>query len=172
MAVKFICDDNLGKLAGYLRILGFDTLFEENIDNNRLLSLASGEERALLSRDRKLSSRSHPYGLLILEDDDPLVQLSMVIQKLDLTINPEAIFTRCSKCNSVCENVPGETLSGKVFPFIIKTQEIIRRCPSCGRFYWKGSHYKALLTRLRAVIDNGRINGTWPGEPGVYDGDG
>ncbi len=161
--MKFICDDNLGKLARYLRVLGFDTHFDESIDDNALLRIAASEERYLLTRDHKLSSKSIPHGLLILENDDPLNQLSIVIQKLDLRIDPRLLFNRCSRCNHLCHIVDKQTISEEVFPFILKTQEIIKQCPSCRRFYWKGSHYKALLGKLRSAIPDENIQGKWPG---------
>ena len=160
--MKFICDDNLGKLASYLRMLGFDTLFEEFIDDNNLLKIASAEERVLLTRDRKLSSRSHPYGFLLIEDDDPSSQLSHAIAKLDLKIDPEKLFDRCSKCNRICEIVDKNEISEEVFPFILKTQEVIKRCPLCKRYYWKGSHYKSILKNLINVIPKEALTGRWP----------
>jgi len=161
--VRFICDDNLGKLARYLRVLGFDTCFDETIADNTLLRIAASEERCLLTRDHKLSSKSVPHGILILENDDPLNQLSIVIQKLNLKIDPELLFNRCSRCNGLCHIVDKRTISEEVFPFILKTQEIIKQCPSCKRFYWKGSHYKALLRKLKSVIPDQILRGEWPG---------
>ncbi|MEE9553418.1 MAG: Mut7-C RNAse domain-containing protein [candidate division Zixibacteria bacterium] len=160
--MKFICDDNLGKLAAYLRILGFDTKFDENIDDAALLRIASGEQRLLLTRDRKLASKSHPYGILILTADDPLRQLSTIIGVLKLIIEVDSLFARCSRCNETCKIVEKNRLSEKIFPYILKTQSIIKRCPSCGRYYWKGSHYKAILKKLKSAIDDKDISGKWP----------
>lgn len=160
--MKFICDDNLGKLARYLRTLGFDTYFDERIDDNGLLRIASSEERYLLTRDHGLSSKSIPHGILILENDEPLNQLSGVIQKLNLRIDPELLFNRCSRCNAICHTVDRSTISDEVFPFILKTQKIIKQCPACKRFYWKGSHYKALLMKLKSAIPDENIQGEWP----------
>lgn len=160
--MKFICDDNLGKLAGYLRILGFDTLFYEDIDDPSILRLAANESRILLTRDNKLADRSIPSGILILKEDSPLKQLSTVVGELKLTVNTDSLFTRCSKCNTPSELVDKNQLADKVFPYILKTQKIIRRCPSCGRYYWKGTHYKALLAKLRAALNDENIMGNWP----------
>jgi len=160
--MKFICDDNLGKLAGYLRLLGFDTLFYSEIDDPKLLKLASAEHRILLTRDRKLKSRSNPYGILVLNMDNPLEQLTRVIREVKLTVDTESLFSRCSRCNTLCIDEPKAGLSDRVFPYILKTQNRISRCPSCGRFYWKGSHYKALLHKLKGVIPIENISGEWP----------
>ena len=156
--MRFICDDNLGKLASYLRILGFDTFFKENIDDNSLLKIASAEKRTLLTRDRKLASRIHPYGIHIIEDDDPLRQLNFVA----LEIDPVNLFNRCSKCNEICGIVNKDEISDEVFPFILKTQDIIKQCPSCKRYYWKGSHYKNILKKLILAIPEKALSGSWP----------
>ena len=160
--MKIICDDNLGKLASYLRMLGFDTHFDENIDDNSLLKTASSEKRVLLTRDRKLTLRTHPYGILLIENDDPLLQLKFVATRLDLKIDPSDLFNRCSKCNETCEIVDKSEISDEVFPFILKTQDTIKQCPSCKRYYWKGSHYKNILKKLISVIPGKALNGTWP----------
>ena len=160
--MRIICDDNLGKLASYLRILGYDTLFEENIDDSSLLKTASADKRILLTRDRKLASRSHPIGFFLIEDDDPLQQLNAVIVGLDMKIDPENLFDRCSRCNRICEVVDKERIKEEVFPFILKTQEVIKRCPSCRRYYWKGSHYKNILKKLIEVIPEKSLTGPWP----------
>ncbi|UCC79425.1 MAG: Mut7-C RNAse domain-containing protein [Candidatus Zixiibacteriota bacterium] len=160
--MKFICDDNLGKLASYLRILGFDTSFDEDIDDNSLLKTASFEKRTLLTRDRKLASRTHPYGFLLIEDDDPLRQLNIVATELDLKVDPRNLFNRCSKCNEICHTVDKDAITEEVFPFILKTQDTIKQCPSCKRYYWKGSHYKNILKKLIAAVPKKALTGTWP----------
>jgi uncharacterized protein with PIN domain len=160
--MKFICDDNLGKLAKYLRILGLDTAFDEITDDTALLRIASSEHRFILSRDHKLTSRTVPDGIMILEHDDPLDQLSDVIKSLKLKIDPDALFNRCSRCNELCRLVDKQEIGQEVFPFILKTHDVIKQCPSCNRFYWKGSHYKALLRRLGSIIPAENLSGDWP----------
>jgi uncharacterized protein with PIN domain len=160
--VKFICDDNLGKLTKYLRILGFDTSFQENFEDNGLLRLADSEQRFLLTRDHNMLGRTHPYGLLLLEDDDPLLQLKTLIEKLSLKIDVGRLFIRCSRCNLICHEVDKSQIANEVFPYILRTQEIISQCPSCRRYYWKGTHYGRLLTKLKSVIPDAVIVGKWP----------
>ena len=159
--MRFICDDNLGKLAKYLRILGFDTHFQEPISNAELLRMAAAEERILLTRDSRLLSASHPFGVLLLGNDSPLEQLSATITRLNLTITPETFFHRCTKCNEICNVVDKALAANHVFPFILQTQEIISQCPSCKRFYWKGTHYTRLSQKLRSVIPDEAIEGRW-----------
>jgi len=160
--MKFICDDNLGKLAAYLRMLGFDTWFEDTIDDNILLKTASAQKRLLITRDSKLAGRTHPYGVLLIKDDDPLEQLKKVIAGLSLTIDSALLFNRCSKCNRICRTVDKDRISDKVFPYILKTQDIIKECPSCKRYYWQGSHYKNILIKLKSTIPADALAGNWP----------
>ncbi len=162
--MRFICDDNLGKLAKYLRILGFDAFFQENVSDPELMRVAAAQERYLLTRDHHLIQFSHPYGILVLEDDDPLGQLSVTVKSLNLRIDPGLLFQRCSRCNEIALPVDRDSVKNQIFPFILRTQNEISRCPSCGRFYWKGSHYKRLLRQLRKAIPDNAIVGPWPGE--------
>jgi hypothetical protein len=162
--VKFSCDDNLGKLAKYLRILGFDTLFKEPIEDADLLRLAASEERFLLTRDHQLLSKTHPYGILVIELDEPLEQLRFVISSLGLAVDPAQLFHRCSICNTVCETIDKSQAENHVFPFILKTKEIIKQCPSCKRYYWKGTHYKRLLRELKSAIPEKALTSPWPEE--------
>jgi uncharacterized protein with PIN domain len=160
--MKFICDDNLGKLASYLRMLGFDTWFEDQIDDNILLKTASAQKRLLITRDSKLIHKIHPYGVLLVEYDDPLEQLKKVVVSQSLTIDPSELFNRCSKCNEICLAVDKDQVADKVFPYILKTQDVIKRCPSCKRFYWQGSHYKNVLKKLIFAIPRDALAGDWP----------
>jgi uncharacterized protein len=160
--VRFVCDDNLGKLAKYLRILGFDTFFQEIIDDAALLRIAASEERFILTRDHNLLGKSNPFGTLIIEIDYPKDQLRLVIQTLGLKIHTEQFFRRCSRCNELCAEVDKNQISNNIYPFILKTQDIINQCPSCKRFYWKGTHYKKLLAEFRNLIPQNAIVGAWP----------
>jgi uncharacterized protein len=162
--MRLICDDNLGKLAKYLRILGFDTAFQEPISDPELLRLAAAQNRFLLTRDHRLLEHTHPYGILVLEDDDPLVQLTAAIRALNLTIDPRLLFQRCTQCNEITLPVDKENIKNHIFPYILKTQREINQCPSCGRYYWKGTHYQRLVQKLHKAIPDSALTGPWPGE--------
>jgi uncharacterized protein len=162
--MRFICDDNLGKLARYLRILGFDTSFQEPISDPELLRLAAAEKRCLLTRDHHLLQHTHPYGILVLEDDDPLIQLAEVIRSLKLVVMPALLFQRCSRCNEITAPVDKAQTGNHIFPYILKTQNVIRKCSSCGRYYWKGTHYKRMIQELRKAIPDTALAGPWPNE--------
>ncbi len=107
-------------------------------------------------------SKTHPFGILVLENDDPLEQLRYAISTLKLTVDPGLLFRRCSLCNTACEIIDKAKIKNHVFPYILKTQEIISQCPSCKRYYWKGSHYKRLLAELKGAIPEESLAAPWP----------
>jgi hypothetical protein len=162
--MNFACDDNLGRLARYLRILGFDTFFNEPIADGDLLAVAASQERFLLTRDSRLGEKSHPYGMLLLDKDDPIEQLLAVVKSLDLKILVKDLFTRCSRCNEICHSVTKDEIAERTFPYVLRTQEIIQECPSCKRLYWRGTHYHRLLGKLKLTIPSSNIIGQWPEE--------
>ncbi|MCD6163330.1 MAG: Mut7-C RNAse domain-containing protein [candidate division Zixibacteria bacterium] len=151
--MKFLCDDNLGKLARYLRMLGYDTYFEQTIGDAELLSVMLKQGRIVLTRDSNLVERIESERRLLIESDSPEKQLKAVITQLNLQINKDKLFTRCLECNKVCSEVAGEDVTDEVFPYIIKTQDSFKRCPKCRRIYWQGSHYKDMIAKLKSVIE-------------------
>jgi len=160
--MRFICDDNLGKLTRYLRYLGFDTYFKEPIDDNELLRIAASQERILLSRDSGLTEKIHPFGFMLLTSDEPLQQLSKVIEAANLKINTADLFNRCSVCNELCVEIDKSQAKDEIFPYILNTQDIIRQCPSCHRYYWKGTHYQRIVAELKSAVPAESIIGFWP----------
>lgn len=145
---RFLADAHLGRLAGYLRMLGFDTLFEVESPDQALAALASREERILLTRDRALlMHRVISHGCYV-RAVRPREQLSYLLSRLDLCplIRP---FTRCIRCNRLLESVAKETVLMQLPPNVRVTRTEFRRCPECHRVYWKGGHYQ----RMRSLID-------------------
>ncbi len=151
----FLCDDNLGKLARYLRMLGYDTYYESSIEDNHLLGVMLSQGRIVLTRDTRLIKRISAERYLSIESDSPENQIRQVISNFQLYPAREKLFTRCLECNDVCEIVPPAEIEDKVFPYILKTQDSFRRCPSCKRIYWKGSHYKDMWEKINEIIAEG-----------------
>lgn len=147
--MKFICDDNLGKLAKWLRILGYDTLFSPDIEDTELVSKALKEDRVILSRDQQLKRfKSAEKNLLLLSSNQPLEQLKEVLKKLNLKPEEKNHFTRCIDCNTVLVPVPKKDVENKVPPFVFKTQEKFFYCSKCDKFYWAGTHVKNLKKKI------------------------
>lgn len=147
--MKFICDDNLGKLAKWLRTLGYDTLFYLDIEDTELVSRALKEDRIILSRDTELRRfKSAEKNLLLLTSNLPIEQLKQVLKKFNLKSEEKNLFTRCLVCNQVLVPVPKKEVENKVPPFVFKTQENFIYCSTCDKLYWAGTHVKNLKKKI------------------------
>jgi len=146
--MKFICDDNLGKLAKWLRTLGYDTLFSRTISDKELISVALSEERIILTRDTKLVQLKSVTKYLLIESDKPLEQLKQVKEKFDLKIDEQYLFFRCLVCNTALEKIEKETIKEKIPPYVYKTQNNFVYCRKCDKIFWVGTHVQRMTQRL------------------------
>jgi len=146
--VSFLVDAILGTLAKWLRILGYDTVYDARLDDDALVRLAMSEGRLLLTRDRGLAARRGPACLLI-EETGLRRQLAQVLQFVGG--KPQATFTRCPRCNSPLTPIDKEQARGRVPPFTFQTQNEFHLCPRCARFYWSGTHRAAMEKWLRDI---------------------
>lgn len=141
----------LGTLARWLRILGYDALYDPALDDHDLVRLARAGDRILLTRDRPLAQRPGLRVLLI--DSDGLdAQLHQVIAELDLA--PDGAFSRCPICNEPLLPLEREAAQARVPAYVAQTQQSFKHCPSCGRVYWRGTHWQRMeehLARLQAA---------------------
>jgi uncharacterized protein with PIN domain len=148
---KFVVDTMLGKLARWLRALGYDTLYPKAVEDHRLLRLARAEARVLLTRDARLARDAGPLGLLVtaerLEE-----QIGEVVERLDLAPSADGLLSRCLECNGLLETQPKEAVRGLVPEYIFSTQEHFVGCSGCGRIYWQGSHADRMLSRLAPFL--------------------
>lgn len=149
---KFIVDLNVGKLARWLRMMGYDTLFLPELDDGEMIKLARSEQRIMLTRDTQIMNwnvvNSGRVKVILLEGDDPQNQLQQVIQKLDLNYSHDP-FSRCLECNALLEPRNPYEVEGEVPPYVFKTQKHYMRCPKCRRIYWQGTHWEAMNKVLR-----------------------
>jgi uncharacterized protein with PIN domain len=150
--MKFLCDDNLGKLAKYLRLLGYDTFYFSTMSDGQLLAVMLKENRLALTRDHRLARRIDELKYVLITDDIPEIQLRRVVAKLELKPDPQALFSRCIICNDICIEVAKNDIENEVFPYILKSKEWFRKCPSCGRIFWQGSHHKDMLRKLQIIL--------------------
>jgi uncharacterized protein len=145
MGLRFIADAMLGRLAKWLRILGYDTRYDPACDDAQLVRLARAEERVLLTRDTELARR-RGVRVLFLVSEGLEEQLSQLHQEFGLSVI--APFTRCPVCNAPLEAINRDQAWGQVPPYIFVTQPEFRLCPTCNRFYWRGSHWEGMLGLL------------------------
>jgi uncharacterized protein with PIN domain len=155
--IRFVLDTHLGKLAAYLRMLGFDSLYRNDYEDEELAHVSASQQRILLSRDRGLLKRSIVTHGYLVREAHPLQQLIEVLRRFDLSgsISP---FRRCLHCNASLHLVPKELVSDRLPPETRKHYDEFNVCPKCDRIYWKGSHYqrmKRLIERLTDSLDSG-----------------
>lgn len=142
--VRFVADVHLGKLAGYLRLAGFDTLYRNDWGDQELAEYAARERRILLTRDRGLLMRTIVTHGHLVRETRPRAQLREVLDHFDLwrLLRP---FTRCSVCNDLVQTVPKTEIEAGLPPRTAAHYTEFRRCAGCGRLYWEGAHYRSLL---------------------------
>lgn len=152
--IRFLLDVHLGRLATYLRLLGFDAQYENECDDETLADLAQRSGRVLLTRDRRLLMRKQiTYGYC-LHSRDPQQQLIAVLRRFDLfdAIDP---WQRCLRCNGRLRPVAKEKVLHRLEPKTKKYYDEFHACEACGQVYWKGSHYP----RMKRFIERVRLNG-------------
>lgn len=145
---RFVIDSHLGKLARLLRMLGFDALYKRDYEAKDLVAISLAERRIILTRDRgvlKHSAVTHGYWL---RSTDPKQQVREVVERLALRSDVSP-FRRCMLCNGMIEAVDRAVVLRTLPPAVAKTQTEFHRCASCGKVYWRGTHYE----RMRAVVD-------------------
>jgi len=143
--MKFIADNMLGRLATWLRLLGYDTLYVPHADDPELARLARAQDRVLLTRDVELTRRRGIKHLLI-ESEKVEEQVAQVLRAFKLSAR-EA-FSRCSECNQRLEAVSKESVRDMVPPYVFSTQGRFRRCAQCGRVYWRGTHWARMVAQI------------------------
>jgi len=141
---KFLLDVHLGKLARYLRMLGFDTLYETDLDDPEIIDLLKQETRILLTRDIGLLKNKIVTHGRWLRETDPKLQMREILNHFDLysCISP---LTRCIECNGDIVSVSKKKILDKLPP---KTKEFFNeffQCQKCLNVYWRGSHYEDML---------------------------
>jgi uncharacterized protein with PIN domain len=137
---RFIADDQIGRLAKYLRLCGFDTIFVDSLTDRNIIDIAVREHRIILSRDKELmSNKKVTRGFRILSEK-PVEQLSEVISNYGLRkfFQP---FSRCTNCNGLLEIVNEDEIDDKLPQRTREFFSHFMRCSSCGKIYWEGSHY-------------------------------
>ena len=137
--MKFAADRTVGKLARWLRVLGYDTLFCNRTKDDEFLALAN-LGRVLLSRNTALLGKTESNRFVLIEHNNPRKQLNQVLELLDLTPQPNNFFSRCAVCNGVLKVIPRHAVFGRVADHVWTAHEQFSECISCAKLYWPGSH--------------------------------
>ncbi|MCK4389839.1 MAG: Mut7-C RNAse domain-containing protein [Desulfobacterales bacterium] len=149
--MKFAADRMLGKLAKWLRILGYDTVYSRKQSNDTFLALAD-DDRILLSRNTRLVGRMGQDRLVFVEANDPKKQLQALIRLLGLKPDPDKFFSRCAVCNALLEPIKPEDVIGRVPDHIWTDHNKFSECKNCGRIYWPGSHLARGRREIRRLL--------------------
>ncbi len=158
MQIKFIADSNVGKLARWLRMIGYDTLLFKEKDDSKLIKIALKEGRVILTKDTQIMKRrlitNGELKAIFIKHDDPKAQLQQTVKtlKLDYYFKP---FSLCLECNQALIPRSKDEVQSLVPSYVFKTQKQYTECPSCHRIYWQGTHWQAMVKELENLA-NGR----------------
>jgi uncharacterized protein with PIN domain len=144
--LRFVLDVHLGTLARRLRLLGVDTAYANDADDDELIEQANAEERVLLTQDRGLLRRKALSRGGYVRGARPDQQLTDVLQRFAPKLAP---WTRCAACNGLLEAVPKSDVEAELQAGTRRTYQEFARCPDCGRVYWRGAHNR----RLQRIVD-------------------
>ena len=147
-APRFAADAMLGRLALWLRLLGFDTFYEADVDDAALARRALDEQRTLLTRDRALLEAWTLPDAYLVAAEDSQAQLQEVARHFQLAAHAQP-FSRCSRCNAPLEPTSLDAVRARIPPRVAATHVAFLRCPACRRIYWEGTH----VARMRQVLE-------------------
>lgn len=151
MELSFAAERTLGKLTKWLRILGFDTIFESGPSTDRFFQ-AMELERILLTRTDRIRRRFAERTLIFVESNDPFEQLRQVVTATGITRADVRPFSRCLQCNLPIAEVDKGSVYGLVPDYVWETQNVFHRCRQCERIYWAGSHPQRSMERIQAMF--------------------
>lgn len=150
---KFIADVNVGRLAKWLRILGYDTLFQNNLDDGELVRIAVRESRILLTRDTRILRRGLVFTgelkLILVRPSKLREQIRQVVKELNLKVPTP--FSLCPECNQSLIPREKSEIRDLVPPYVFQTQSHYMQCPSCQRIYWRGTHWQRMREELESL---------------------
>ena len=149
--MKFLVDRMLGRLAKWLRILGYDAAYFTGRDKDELYYQSLREGRIILSRDQRGISCSKGFRVVFIHADDFEEQIRELSKAVKIQTGGEDMFTRCVLCNGELERADKEKIREKVPPFVFETVEEFSHCSRCEKIYWKGSHWELAEGKLHEI---------------------
>ena len=150
--MKLLCDQMLGTLAKWLRILGFDTFYaNDTMTDDELLHIANNEKRTIISRDKELIMNGKKKNLTTIgiTSTDLNEQLNQVLKLI--RIDEKRVLSRCTLCNTILETRTKRSAEGKVPEKAFENNDKFWFCKKCDKYYWKGSHYKKIINKIEEI---------------------
>jgi uncharacterized protein len=144
----FAAEKTLGKLAKWLRILGFDTFYSPDLSGKQLID--ADIKRILLTRTRRIRDLNLSKKCIFIASNDPFEQLREVFQATGITRRDILPFSRCIRCNALIRQVPKDFVRKMVPDYVWESHDTFRMCDLCRRIYWSGSH----IRRSRDIIES------------------
>ena len=152
MEPRFAVDVNVGRLAKWLRVIGYDAIFVPDVDDTELLRIAGEQSRIVLTRDRYImerrSVRTGQVKAVLVQSDDFREQMQQVTEILRLGFQNG--FSLCIECNVALEGIGKQSVRDRVPPFVYSTQDQFLVCPACQKLYWRGTHWRNMRRELVA----------------------
>jgi len=152
---KFITDASLGRLAKWLRLLGYDTVVFPNQAGREMLRLAAAEDRIVLTRRKDMTERQFSGRLFLIAGVDIASQLNDVISKYSLKVDHQNMFGICLECNEKLYPVAREEVRDLVPPFVFENCTEYNQCPRCHNVYWAGTHQRNAMEFMKKHIKEG-----------------
>jgi uncharacterized protein with PIN domain len=150
--MKFAADRTVGKLAHWLRLMGYDTV-DSGISPWELARAFANEKRILFTRDTHLSKRLKFLEIICITSNDPKDQVREVVKALRLQPYEKYFFTRCKFCNTILTRVPTEDIVDQVPDHVLIKYDRFSKCCTCGKVYWPGTHYERMRKTLHMLFD-------------------
>ena len=150
--MKFLCDLMIQKLGKILILCGFDSkIITTHTSLKELIEISLNEKRILLTRNTKIRNyKFNNYFLLI--EQKPYNQFKTIIEKLNLKLDENKFFTRCSKCNKELKEIDKNLILDKIPPFTLQHTKEFYICPSCNKIYWKQSHFDLFKEKIKNYL--------------------
>jgi uncharacterized protein len=146
----FAAEKTLGKLAKWLRILGFDTFYSPDLSGNQLIN--AHEKRILLTRTQRVRDMNLSRKCVFIASNDPFEQLRDVIQTTGITQKDIRPFSRCIRCNALIRRVQKDSVRKMVPDYVWESHDTFRICALCQRIYWPGSHTRHSLDIIESLF--------------------
>ncbi|MBI5119210.1 Mut7-C RNAse domain-containing protein [Candidatus Poribacteria bacterium] len=146
---RFFADEMLGRLAKWLRLLGYDTEYASDLSDSDIIARAESEGRIILTRDVSMMKRKRCHSCIFVRSDHWREQLKQVY--VEAGLNRSSILTVCSACNSLLEVVDKGLVQSLVPPYVYKTQEKFSRCDNCSRIFWSATHVNQIIKELERL---------------------
>jgi uncharacterized protein with PIN domain len=158
MEIKFIADNNVGKLARWLRLIGYDTLLFKQKNDGQMIKRALSEDRVILTKDTQFMKRrlvtNGTLKTIHIKQDNPKLQVQELVETLNLNYHFKP-FSFCLECNRALIARHREEVKNLVPAHVFETQTQYTECPACHRIYWPGTHWQAMVKKLQDLQGEG-----------------